>query len=466
MNCKFWGQAAKKFDGMIVKDRIVKMNNCGKIVISNKRYSSLEHNYEISVESADADIQLVNEADTKTNEQITSSESQNTDGTEGAASALPLLPKAPCLMTCKYSNLRSLFLSATKLPYIASVIGIIHDLQPTREIQVKRSTGSAESTTVRNMLIVDPTKHSVDVSLWGLLCEQHPYAVGDVIYLQSIQVKQNSRNTGLQFSTIRTSEVHLNPEQHTSTALYKEWYHNEGLTTSYKALSDSSDTNAAAGANRTLIETDLKGLQGYCDGTSGVPMPEDTGLLFKVSNAFITDVAYQNQRTELNQKFSLTYDACVSCNKKVTDQGTCPSCSGDSVMPKLGTVISLSDVSASNIQVRAFTDQLQTIFGRQARQIKDLIESDNVTALKDIVEFNALWRRGNFVVRGRKDMYNNQIRVNLILTGVQPINHNAQVAQTMKSITQLLPDAFDQDSKVCNTAVGVSSEAKRLKIDV
>ncbi|EZG58894.1 putative replication factor A, related protein [Gregarina niphandrodes] len=431
MNCKFWNSAADKCFEPLQKGHVYVMSK-GKIVVANKRFSNgIEHNYELSFDTSECEL---NEAE---NEE-----------------------SIPTERNIVYTNLRSIELSTKRLPFICNLVAIVHEMQPVRSVQVR----TGETTDVRTIQVVDTTQYQMEISVWGHLASDTVCEVGDVIAVSGLQVKESkprgpnaseASSLGKQASTVRSSEITVN--QHPDTDQLRQWYLQHASATDFTHISFPMTGRQGFGSN--TLETDLQGMHSRI--AEGLP---DEGLIFKI-HAFISNVMYRNPRED--QKLNLIYLACIQCNKKISDAGACPSCQGTQSTPKMSLSVALSDESASNVNVRVFSDVAQVLLGKMPQQMKEMIDEGNQDMnIKEICEYAPIWKRYTFIIRARKDLYNNQLRVNLSVGSATPYVPNAFAANAMKTINEFMPDIFeDLSNKRTIYSENQPEQNKRIKID-
>ena len=359
IRCTFFKDAVDKFYGIIEENGVYTFSG-GRIKMANKAFSSLPNDYEISFGS-DALIQ-------------------------------PHQDSGAIQKQC-YNFVKIDALEQTEPNCIVDIIGIVNSLGPATEITAK----SGKQFTKRELEIVDASRKSIRLTLWGDRAVQAETLLGmppgsssrPAVAFKGVKVSEWGGRT---LSTTFSSGMEVSPDVPETRDL-RLWFDQIGGNTSFQSMS-----SGGGGGGRKDTYGDrfwIDRLKNYNAGGRGIGTREKPDYA-SVKASF----------TFLRQDGTLMYPSDPDTKKKVTQEPDgswyCPStdkrmdeCQWRFILP--GT---MADHSGSQ-WVTLFDDQAKVLLGRSAKEVKELQDGSKTA------EFEAVFRRAQFsewVLRVRAKM--------------------------------------------------------------
>lgn len=355
-------------------------------------------------------------------------------------------------------TLRDVHNSPKELPFLVDLLVVIKWISSSVEQFVNRTT---QNTGVRRIAtVVDDTGYQMTLTLFGnstqLLEEstkEDKLTPGTIIAVQNVQIREFRGRNG---STLHTTHIAVDPDISNSQQL-RLWLKSTNIETyPFKMLSDTPVTGDAFGglknnlgkSDKSLTLADVvTALQKLETGASLSATDTNTELLV-VAPVEISKLLYVNRSNEV----TLVYPSCPKCNRKVMqsldNEGyRCESCSVnvDYVNYKFMLAVQLVDASGSRFTARVFNDAASVILGCSASQLeKSVPHRLNASAIpqetRELLEYEALWKKYRVGIRGRREYYGGEDRTNVSITFIEPYDYTSGAKKLLDSIREKLQD--------------------------
>jgi replication factor A1 len=418
-----WREIAERLHPIIEVGKTYLISK-GQLKPANKRYSTLNNAYEITL-NFDTTLQLVADAD-------------------------DFKPKV------HYSFVPIGDIASRPANATVDVLGVVTDVSAATTINTK----TGRELTKRTMKIADDSGSAIELTLWGTQASSFPDDLGNasVVAFKGLRVTDwNQRSLGAQNGTV----FEVNPELDATERLKSWWEGGGGGTT----VSLSQDTRGSGAGPK--IDPDAR---------------STTTELFERGNAS-GEVAYGTFRgvvsklllssSQGGEEKPAWYSACPKCNKKVvgdeTSGHTCESCgwSGAECSYRYIVPLVLLDAEGS-IVATAFNDQGTQLLGKKADELKRL-KDENRPAYDAVVQ-RATWRPMLYRLRAKMETYNDQSRFKGAIMSATPINFATEGKLLLADIKKYeLPSADLEAAAVASLAPKqefVKQERKERKAKV
>lgn len=406
INAKFWNDSADEWYEKLEKGKVYSFYK-GRIQLSNKRFAgTVEHDYEIHFDK-DSEIHEI----------------ENTED-------------IPTARVVQYASLRSVNMSTKALPFLTNILAVVHSYQQSRSMQSK--SNPSETRQRRVIVVVDATRHALDVTLWGDLCnvsetllDTHP-----VVSLVNLQIREWN---GKAASTLSTTEVEWEPKIKAAAEL-KQWYEEHAAEEGFQSLSTGAGGTSGA-ALRPIKDTTLKEMHQDMETVTEV----DDIRMYRV-HSYITRLLYRNMRQD--NQFICVYPRCSKCGRKLTE-GSNMCCAPEPVEVQNGLTFGclLADASCSGLRVTFFHDQAQALLGVSGTKVAEWVAASGSEhmhpEMKDLFEEIIPWKRYTLTIRAKRDNYRNQFRTNFSVTSAVPYTPGAVAAHCMAECLKLIANIFD-----------------------
>ncbi|KAL8425339.1 hypothetical protein Efla_001721 [Eimeria flavescens] len=410
IRAKFWSEAAEKWHGALEKGRVYCFSR-GRVNVANKRFSTLNNNYEISF-SADADIKPAED-----------------DGSIHAQRSLCTMP------------LRNIFNSTRECPFPTDVLAVVTEVQPISSVTA-RSNG--EELRRRVLRVRDKTQMEMEISLWGeqVDCITESAALPQVYGITGVNVRDwrgtRSGSTTKSSQLIAAGFGLLPKEDEAAAADLLQWYKTTGSGLSFLSMS----RGGAAGEGPTAERK---------------PMQEMSIREIKEKNepgtyAFIAQVRrvywkprQQQQQQQQQQQDIYAYPACPTCRKKLHEtSGTefsCYACNTNSVAPDWRYMLLASFIDATgSLSCRCFADMGRTLLGLPAADVRrwDAEKKQHFFDWQSIL--NGFFR---VTIKAEVDNYNGEQRMRYTALRVEAADPHVLAALLLQQLKVALPTATD-----------------------
>jgi replication factor A1 len=357
----------------------------GQVKISNPKFNNLANAYEITL--------------------------------EGSSNIAPCHEAASSVPTVKFSFIPINLIAESDKDAFVDVIGVVHETHELGSVTAK-ATGKVLSK--RDLVLVDCSKHSVRVTLWGKEAEDfvdlgtHP-----VLALKQVRIGEYMGAKTL--STQRASSLLLNPDIREAHEL-RGWYDTVG--------------HAEAPTNVSSVQKTT----GHVDERKLIAQIKDESLGMGEKGDFVSLVA---TIAYIKSDANVSYPACTSegCNKKVVETGpamwSCERCQKvlDHCDHRYIMSLQIADESGQT-WVNAFNETGAAILGVSANDLYRLAQEDQ-DAYKKVFE-DAQFRTFLFRLKIKQETYNGESKIkNTIMTAL-PLNYPDESARLADKIQQML----------------------------
>ncbi|XP_017771674.1 PREDICTED: replication protein A 70 kDa DNA-binding subunit [Nicrophorus vespilloides] len=372
-------ESVDKYYDIIQVDKVYYISKC-MTKMANKQYSSLKNDYELTL----------------TNDSVVQECEEETD-----------------IPTTKYDFVTIDKLANMEVGTIVDCIGIVKQAS---DVQTFTAKSSGRELKKRELIIVDPSKASVSVTLWGDTAENYDYTL-PVVVIKGGKIGEFGGGKNLAVSM--NGFLKYNPDIPEAFSL-RGWYDNGGCNeeaSNISARSNMGGFQANWMSFREVKDQDLGNVEkGYYYQTAG------TVILVRAENIF--------------------YKACPqeNCNKKIVDleNGTyrCEKCSSEYPNFKyrlLGNV-NVGDWSG-NQWVSMFSSELEILLGKTAQEVGEIAETDNDGLMQITNEAN--FKQYTFRCRAKMEKYNDEARLKTVAIKVEPLNYKEYNSHLISRIQQL-----------------------------
>ncbi|PPQ98811.1 hypothetical protein CVT24_003365 [Panaeolus cyanescens] len=294
---------------------------------------------------------------------------------------------------------------------ICDVIAIVKEVSPVTEITSQKLSRTLQK---RELTLVDESKASVTLTLWGKQAESYDADDAPVVAFKGVKVGEF--RGGRTLSMFSSSTMQVNPEIDASFKL-RGWYDSGGANESFTAQSTTSAGSSSSGPfNRNEMRTfdEVK--------TQGYGLPEKP-------------VFFSARGTIMHIRENISYPACPTdgCNKKVNEMGDswrCEKCNlsfgspshryetlfdfkqGHKLIQGFCTsyIISMAAADYSGqAWLQGFNDVGEVVFGMPANDLIALRDNDRMQY--DTVLRQAICKTYNFACRAKQDNFKDNMRV-------------------------------------------------------
>uniref|UniRef100_A0AAG5CXQ0 Replication protein A subunit n=1 Tax=Anopheles atroparvus TaxID=41427 RepID=A0AAG5CXQ0_ANOAO len=369
---------------MIQVDKVYLISKC-QLKPANKQYSSLKNDYEM----------------TMTNDTIVQ-ECTDADGS---------MPEI------QYNFVPISQIANLEPNSMVDIIGMCKEASEVVQFTAKTSGRELRK---REITLVDDSKASVQLTLWGDDAQNFPATTNPVVLVKGGRVSEfgGGKTLGL----IGGSVMKLNPDMEAAFKV-RGWYENEGRDLTVSSV--SARTGAGAGAG---LSTEWLSFQEAKDRNLGAGDKPD---YFQVK-AMVHTIKSSNA----------VYKACpqADCNKKVIDQENgqfrCEKCNADFPNFKYRLLVNmLIGDWTSNRWVTVFTELAEEMLGKSSQEIGSSLEfnKDDAERIFTAVSFKSFV----FKLRTKVEYFGEQPRNKTSAVSVAPVNHKEYNALLIKSIQEL-----------------------------
>lgn len=319
----------------------------------------------------------------------------------------------PCAETSDVPEVKYNFCAIDQLDSVepnqtTDVIAILDGYTDVSEILSKATQRPIKK---RELTLIDSSSTSVRLTLWGQQAENFEKTIaGDSKPVLAFKGVKVSDFGGRSLSMFSSSTMAVNPDIPESHGL-RGWYENEGSTTQIRGFSAKLDGGAGAG-------TGAAGLR---------PNERRTLADVKKSSMGTSDrPEYFNARASILyvRPGTLYYTACPTCNKKVLDDGEgwrCERCDRSYPEPVRRYIFSANVADFSDdLWISGFNEIGQQLIGMTADQL-DAIRTENEGEFKAVLQ-RVVGQMYTFNCRAKQEMYNDTSRMRYTVTRAVPVD--------------------------------------------
>ncbi|CRG99255.1 replication protein A1, small fragment, putative [Plasmodium relictum] len=406
ISCKFWGSSADKWFNNIELKKVYIFSK-GRVSIANPKYNTVKHKYELTF-NEDSEIHEVKD-----------------DGEIKIQKKISLV------------NLRDIKIATKETPFTADLIGIVKHIGTISNLKTKQGN----DITKQNIIIVDDTKHSFEISFWdtnvNLIKEE--IKENEIYIFTNISIRNwNDMKNGTfgVTSSIEKMET-LNEDLKGKCSKILQWYNTSGKYEQFTNM-------------RNILSNDVTQIPDKYYSLSDV-----NDVLTKISGTYtlvgrIKRIYWKSKENE----HRFYYPACTKCKKKLLSSGqdnsldnnyndaneeenivySCMNCDENNVKPFYNYTFNFlfMDFSGS-ITLRAFSDEGYNLLGKKAEELKNLDDD----TLDYLFNYDFLYKEYKVVVRVNQKVYNGIERVNFTAMRIFPLKHS-DISYLLNEIQLLL----------------------------
>lgn len=389
ISCKFWGSSADKWFNLIELKKVYVFSK-GRVAIANQKYSNSKHKYEI-VFSEDSEIHEVRD-----------------DGEIQIKKKINLV------------TLRDIKTATKETPFTADLIGIVKHIGVPSMLKTKQGNEVQK----QNIIIVDDTKHSFEISFWdnnvnliqNELVEDEIYVFTNISIRNWNDMKNGTFNVTSSIEKVETLDDDIKKK---CTDIH-EWYKTEGKFEQFTNMKNVLANDITKLPEKHYALTDINEVATKVSGTYTV--------IGRVKKIF-----WKNKENE--HKFY--YPACLKCKKKLLinqqpeqeeydyDRNdevsyTCMHCEESNVKPNYNFTFNFLLMDFSGVLIlRAFAEEGYNLLGMKAEELKGLDDD----SLDYLFNYDFLFKEFKMVVRVQQKVYNGVERTNFTAMRITPIGH-------------------------------------------
>ena len=331
-------------------------------------------------------------------------------------------------------------LSNCKVNQIINCLGYVLQTFP---ITVKPSR--IGNVLIRKIILCDSSMFKVQLTLWNKFTELD-LNQGNILLLKCIRV--GNYNNNINISTIDNSIIEINPDlSNENCNEYEELQKviNEGINEEdLKYINEynitnttlNSDNNRSLANNNIIVISNLvnelrkKYNNNYSDTDNNLPHKEIS------MNFTIKATVLEFEHSDKNYYF-----ACPSCRKKLVqkeEKFSCPNCENQINNPVLNYFLNLRviDISGEH-SLNLFGDQVNNLFGMDAKSYSNLIENKEYKKLEKItnnVEYHSFYFSGKASIV----KYGTRLKTQLFVYNFEPEDIKKEKNRIFRDIKNVL----------------------------
>ncbi|KAK9333945.1 hypothetical protein V1520DRAFT_323270 [Lipomyces starkeyi] len=375
----FNDQVDAYFD-LLQEGEVYYISKC-RVNTAKKQFSNLDHDYELTFER-DTEIEKC---------------------TDTGATEVPQL---------RFNFVESLGkLMDVQKDAIVDVMGVIKTVGDCAQITSKSSGRPYDK---RDIVLVDPSGVSVQLTVWGTQAVQFSANPDDIVAVKGAKV---SEFNGRSLSLLQSSTITVNPDISEAHSL-KGWFDMKGRNATFSSLQSVGSTSIGGRPEN------VKTIKQIRDEQLGM---QDQPDYFSVKG---TVLFIRNE--------TIAYAACPteSCNKKLTDDGDgwrCEKCNKSFPDPVYRYILMFAIYDhTGQMWVSSFDDVGKVILGKPAGDYMRLRDEDNSTYLDEIQKCTG--KTYLFRVRAKAETYQNTTRPRYSAMSATPLNYAQESTNLVKLI--------------------------------
>ncbi|KAJ8097814.1 hypothetical protein POJ06DRAFT_226964 [Lipomyces tetrasporus] len=294
---------------------------------------------------------------------------------------------------------------------IVDVMGVIKTVGDCAQITSKSSGRPYDK---RDIVLVDSSGVSVQLTVWGTQAVQFSANQDDIVAVKGAKV---SEFNGRSLSLLQSSTLTVNPDISEAHSL-KGWFDTNGRNTTFSSL-QSVGSSSMSGRPENV-----KTIKQIRDEQLGMQEQPD---YFTVKG---TVLFIRNE--------TIAYAACPTegCNKKLTDDGDgwrCEKCNKSFPEPVYRYILMFAIYDHSGqMWVSSFDDVGRVILGKPAGEYMRMRDEDNSAYLDEILKSTG--KTYLFRVRAKAETYQNTTRPRYSAMSATPLNYAQESANLVKLI--------------------------------
>ncbi|KAJ3997283.1 hypothetical protein F5050DRAFT_1569709 [Lentinula boryana] len=320
-----------------------------------------------------------------------------------------------CLETTNLPMIKYSFVSLAELQELAKdstcdIIAILKEYSDVSEITSRTTNRTMKK---RELTLVDKSGFSVRLTLWGNQAENFkPDEQSPVIAFKGVKVGDfGGRSLGM----IASSTMTQNPDIPESHAL-RGWYDSSGSGSTFQSHNASGGSFSGAGGSG-FNRSEIKPLLEMKLEANRIPESEEKPVYFS-TRAMVMHVRGEN----------IAYPACETCNKKIVEDGgswRCDKCDKTLSGPTYRYIMSfaVSD-HTGQLWFQGFNDVGDAVFGKTANEVIEIKDRDD--AQYNLLLAKACCQSYNFLLRAKRDSYNDNNRIRYGVSRILPLNYKEE----------------------------------------
>ncbi|KAG8084585.1 hypothetical protein GUJ93_ZPchr0010g7975 [Zizania palustris] len=389
-------EAVDKFYSLIEVGRVYLISR-GALKPAQKKYNTLNNDYEINLEASLSSVEVCPDDDT----------------------SIPRL---------QYNFRQISELESIDNEAIVDLLGVVISVNPSLTIMRKNGT----ETQRRTLQLKDLSGRSIELTLWGNFCDvegqqlqlQCDSGLNPVVALKGVRVSDYG---GRSVGTISSTQFIINPDFPEVERL-KQWYLTEGKTAPCISLSREMSSMGRADVRKTIAQIKDDNL-----GQSDKP----DWIVIKAAISHVpTDFCYPACPLIFNAK---------QCNKKAINNGDgawhCDRCdqSFEKCEYRYLVTFQIQDHTGTTYAT-AFQEAGEQIFGRKAEEIFSIRNDDQDDAQFTEIMEGVRWHLYLFKLRVKEETYNDESRVKCSIVKAEKLDPSKESTILLGAIDSLLLD--------------------------
>lgn len=380
----------------------------GQLKMANKKFSSLNNNYEITL-SFDTQVQLC----------------EDEPGAKRPKTHFRFCPIGDVALRPKDA--------------MVDVIGVVSQVSQLTSLTTKAGKELAK----RTMVVADDSGSSIEVTLWGGSASAFPDMdanSNEIVGFKGLKVSEWNERSLSAFSCT----IEISPNGHDETvARLKAWWEAGGGET---LQSLSNNTRAEGAVKDTTSRTTTEAFFESGEGLTSSSEPVYANI-----RGFFSKTLAGPGRDGGDERL-MWYSSCPKCNKKVVGDEmsghNCENCGwhGAECAYRYIAPLQILDADGSSIMT-AFNDQATSILGHKADDLKRL--KDESPQRYEATVAACSWKQFVLRVRGKMETYNGNTRMKSHVMSATPVKFAEECKLLLADIQKYdlpgLPDAMAVD---------------------
>jgi replication factor A1 len=384
-----FNESADKFHDLLEQDKVYYISK-GQVKMANKQYTShLNSEYELTL-NADAEIVLAEDSGN--------------------------------IKKIKFSFEPIDRISSKPKDSIIDVIGVVTKIGDLSNILSQKTNREIPK---RAITLVDESFHSIELTLWGNLAEQHSevdLSQNAVIAVKGCRVGDYG---GRSLSSLAATHLEVNPDRPEAHRL-RGWWDSKGSSSDITELSGQKNAGGSGSQDSKRSFVQMK---------EEAQLLHDQAAFFNVTGT-LTNLTFNADKLPW-------YTACPSpqCNKKVSEdsQGNwfCEKCNKayPNCEPRYILSFLCSDFS-DTLRLRAFNEIAQALLGNySAGQLKELLDNGEESRI-DAIFNQCNFQTFNMSVKAKLETVQDQQKVAYSVLRCNPVNYVADSAYLLERIQE------------------------------
>jgi len=363
IRCSFFNDAASKFHAELAQGKIYTFAN-GSVKVANKKYNSLNHNYEIAFAEGNAAIHAQDD-DSKISQ-----------------------------MNWNIQSIRSLM--NKEPPFNADLCGIIHKFESVTTIRTKKDNNEVSK---RLVSFADSSGSSIDITLWGELAEMDDtyFSNNPAVCMKSVGIREWGTRTG----SLSTKSNFVKDSANDDIAKQQTWWAENGKLAALTNLTQVQGGGIGGGKTPWATMAEMK-----IQGQDPIFLSGNDAKYF---NCFVRLVNMKISDRDGKQQIPY-YAACPKCNRKVDGSNSCIEHGTVEPTQRFMFSAAFSD-HTDNLWLSCFDDTGINVFGCPASKMKDEIESMAPEKFNSFMKTYS-YKDGltKLTIRVKPDVYNDESR--------------------------------------------------------